>query len=214
MIVKKQTLFIKNSSTPSDINNNPGDSINRLPAFFLNKLSHMAVLFIILSLFGCSTTDSHHECQNMDWYELGRRAGTKGQPNKEDEDLVRCQKSQTEAHQKIYLNGYNSGLSEYCTLENGFALGKSGQPSQASCPTPLNEAFNIGYERGQKVRELEIQNQTLDRQIASLNEKMKAATQNGDQSESTEIKAELKELTQTFQANEKKLHQIEKSKAN
>lgn len=50
-----------------------------------------------------------------------------------------------------YMDGWNHGLSLYCTRDHGFSVAKSGQPYKKTCPENYEEDFLKGFEEGFQV---------------------------------------------------------------
>lgn len=47
-----------------------------------------------------------------------------------------------------YLTGFTKGVMEYCTYENGFAIGVKNGSSKNSCPAEIRSPFIKGYNLG------------------------------------------------------------------
>ena len=54
----------------------------------------------------------------------------------------------TEDDKKAYLKGREVGIPRYCTRQNGFSEGKSGDYYRNVCPPDLDPAFLRGYKLG------------------------------------------------------------------
>lgn len=118
-----------------------------------------SVLFSLIALFqaACSSTSSSiskTNCASMDWFEYGRRDGSKGAA-KEQIDGYRklCGDEFSGASETLYINGRNSGLVEYCTPQNGYEVGKMGTPYLYVCPSLMEPAFITEMRRGQRHRD-------------------------------------------------------------
>ena len=173
----------------------------------------LSVLFLVsfLSLLGCQSSPKKTVCESTDWYELGRRNGTSGLNSQMDNERRRCVGHFDTTNEAIYVNGYNNGLAEYCSIDNGYSLGKAGATANKVCPRPTDEPFLAGYARGKKVRELERMNETLDRKISSVSQKLKSAKEKtAKTSEHNQLMSELSSLEQERQANQRRMGQIEK----
>lgn len=178
----------------------------------LGMIMRISVLFVVCisTLTACQSSPRRAACESTDWYELGRRAGTTGQESKLEHERKRCDGSFDITSEAVYTNGYNNGLSEYCTADNGYSLGKAGSAANKVCPRPIDEAFLSAYAAGKKVRELEIVNETLDRRISSVSEKLKTAKEKNKDPEKNKLMSELTGLEQERQANQRRMSQIEK----
>lgn len=166
----------------------------------------LSILFSLL-VIGCQSDPKTTACAGADWFELGRREGAAGKQIKPEEVTYRCQGAFDSNAQNLYSLGYNNGLNEYCSYENGFSLGKSGAKMSLVCPRPSDEVFNAAFTRGVKARELEQANQRIDRQITSVSERLKSSSDHPTQKN---LLSEMDGLRQEKTNIEKRLQQIEK----
>ena len=169
----------------------------------------LMVLLLIGGLLGCQSNPKRTLCETADWYELGRRAGAAGQASQVEKERNRCDGHFEASQESIYTNGHNNGLAEYCTSDNGYALGKAGSAVNKVCPRPIDEGFLNGYARGKKVRELESMNENLNRKISSVSQKLKIAKNKTNQDQN-QLLSELSVLEQERLANQRRMIQIEK----
>jgi hypothetical protein len=102
---------------------------------------------------------SGSSCNSIDWYEVGRRDGSLGHlANLVQDYQDQCKGAQTPPAVDVYLNGREAGLTEYCTSQNGFEIGRMGREYRHVCPENLEAKFLNGYRRGLKLHSLESQN--------------------------------------------------------
>ena len=102
----------------------------------------------------------------------------------------------------MYTNGRNAGLVEYCTAENAYQLGRMGIAYMYVCPSTIENKFLSGYRKGQRARELEIENKKLDGRIDSVAEKL---NQSANDFERLRLTAELAQLQATRSKNQKEM---------
>jgi hypothetical protein len=162
------------------------------------------ILYLSLAfIFGsCASTPKH--CQEADWYELGRRDGATGKPIDYAQHRRMCLKSDLTLNEDLYHNGRHAGLLEYCTSDNAFEMGKSGQTYQFVCPANLEDAFLARYRQGQSVFRLQTANASLQDKIRTLEVEIKFS-----RSERREaINAELSELRQNRSRNDQELSRL------
>lgn len=140
-------------------------------------------LFIILvlsqGLMGCASLQKEAalSCTETNWYEIGRREGAQGLPDKASEQIKKvCEEDNEKESALAQLeNGRSLGLAEFCSISNGFELGRLGQDlPKGICPNSLEDALKEGYSRGQKAssveearRDLYLRIQTLRRELDS-----------------------------------------------
>ncbi len=141
----------------------------------------------------------------MDWYEAGRRDGAQGQPAKDPAKLGGgCGFNATSNPYQLYSQGRNAGLSEYCTPDNAFHIGKTQLSyNKGVCPAFLETEFLSSLARGQKVSELERENHKIEQQIESLT----GMTQRSPASSPT-VKREINTLVESKRKNEDQIRQL------
>ena len=101
-----------------------------------------------------SSALSKTNCASMDWFEYGRRDGSKGAAKEHIESYRKlCGDQFSGASETLYVNGRNSGLVEYCQPQNGFEVGKMGTPYLYVCPSLMEPAFISEMRRGQRQRD-------------------------------------------------------------
>ena len=86
----------------------------------------------------------------MDWFELGRTDGMSGNPRSTFQERAKpCLKHGVIPDRKAYYSGHDEGLTIYCTEQQGFDLGRRGQPYTPICTE--ESGFRIGYDNGIKL---------------------------------------------------------------
>lgn len=170
---------------------------------FSYKTIFIGLLSIIL---GCSHTEKvAQSCQEVDWYEIGRQDGTKGlEVVSRTPVKVTCTDSDQSLAEAIYNNGFDAGVVQFCSPENGFELGKNKREIKNVCPTMLKSAFQERYNQGQRFAELTLQSQELNRKIKTLdviinNHGLETATRDLLKSEKIEISLQLKNIQTELQ---------------
>lgn len=161
----------------------------------------------VLAIAGCQTAQPTISCENSDWFELGRQAGTSGQLSQSRGLRAQCAKNFSAQAETIYLSGYNRGLTEYCSPESGYAVGRSGQKPPLNCPNPLDEGFKLGFEKGRRAFELEQANQKIDRQISSISQQLQTSSPKANPDN---LQTQLNGLKQQKEANARKIQDLEK----
>ena len=126
--------------------------------------------FIALAQLGCSSSSSitKTNCASMDWFEYGRRDGSRGAPKEQIESYRSlCGSEFTANSETLYINGHNSGLVEYCQPQNGFEIGKMGATYLYVCPSLMEPAFISEMKRGQRYRDGNERARATDKEPAS-----------------------------------------------
>src|SRR6185503_17308749 len=97
-------------------------------------LSTLALMFIS----GCAATKVAEKapCDQTDWYEIGRRDGSQGSPTEKLTSHEKtCRRDFRSEWEKLYTNGRNAGLVEYCDQKNAYELGRMGVKYYYVCPS-------------------------------------------------------------------------------
>ncbi len=161
------------------------------------------ILAFAAAFSGCATKPAIAGCDQRDWFELGRHDGAQGstddQLNKHTRD---CRKNFRADWETMYINGRNAGLVEYCTPENAFELGKMGLAYMYVCPSTVEPQFLTGYRKGQRTRELEMENKKLEGKIDTIAEKLNTSS---NDFEKTRMSTELIQLQARKSQNEEEL---------
>ncbi|MCB0362489.1 MAG: DUF2799 domain-containing protein [Bdellovibrionales bacterium] len=174
-------------------------------------------LLLLLLSSGCAThlnsaKGGLESCSKADWFELGRQDGARGLPlgNFEKRQAV-CQSTTYLDQQKLYINGRNLGLVEYCQASNGYEIGRTGQLYFYVCPFPNETEFLTEYRRGRQIYQLESANSSLAQEI----EKRLSILENGRNisiSEKKELDEQIQSLRIALTENKKNLEQLRSSR--
>lgn len=168
----------------------------------------MRVIAALLTLLlAACATERKQTCAQRDWFELGRRDGSRGAPNERLATYKQeCKGEFSTGWETIYLNGRNAGLVEYCSTENGFELGRMGLSYLYVCPSMMERDFLTAYRKGQQTRVLQLKRKDLDAQIESLTEQLLTTNAGTDQSE--QLREELNHLRQARSEAERDLNRV------
>ena len=168
----------------------------------LNKL-HFLTLSLILA--GCAQL-SPKECMVRDWYEQGRIDGSQGHSSERLTELLRSCPDPSPETSQVYLNGWNAGLTQYCSPSNGFELGAAGKPYESVCPALLERVFLSEYQKGQKLLELENQNAQIESELAQLTSQRTPAAE-----DPPEVRQQIRRLISKRDANVREMLKIKNS---
>ncbi|MGQ5522064.1 DUF2799 domain-containing protein [Chitinimonas sp. PSY-7] len=111
------------------------------------------LMMAVLALSGCAAM-SDAECRTGDWYGFGERDGRDGSGSRLGSYAQACQKVGILPDPAEYSRGHERGLRTYCTPENGYRVGVSGQSYENVCAPELQAGFLREYERGRVRYEL------------------------------------------------------------
>jgi hypothetical protein len=133
----------------------------------------MLILILGLSLaflFGCAHKPPGN-CQELDWYELGRVDGSKGLQNAKPRQVKPiCGDTDSSLSEAVYQNGYDASIAEFCSYHAGFELGSQQKAVVAeNCPPMLRDEFQRGLDRGHRFSELQKDQKEAALRLADLN---------------------------------------------
>ena len=131
------------------------------------------VLLTLLALSGCATMNEQ-ECLEGDWHSSGFKDASKGRT---DSRLIShtkaCAKHGVAANKSLYIAGYQSGLEQYCTAENGTVQGNRNKDYRGICPADKEPEFLTQYIRG-----LLLAQQRLNRNFREVDNALRNARRN------------------------------------
>lgn len=168
-------------------------------------VKQLGIVAIAILLSACVTNTRHKvACVERDWFELGRHDGAQGAADDKLDNYAKdCRKNFSSDFETMYTNGRNAGLVEYCTPENAFELGRMGIAYMYVCPSTVEPKFLVSYRKGQRSRELEIENKKIDSRIDSLSERINASA---NDFERLRLTSELAQLQAERTKNEREMN--------
>ncbi len=124
----------------------------------IRKLLLVGVGGAVLLLVSCETI-SEQDCQAGNWADIGYKDGVKGKSRAKIADYVQtCSEYGAEVDRQTYLQSYDTGLTYYCTYDNGFERGRNGSSYNTVCGGSDNTEgaadFRAGYDDGYSEYEL------------------------------------------------------------
>lgn len=147
------------------------------------KLKSIAFIILTSMLSACATLNEQ-ECKTADWFALGYEDASKGRPvNYIAEHREACAKHHITPSLDNYRQGHAQGLPQYCTSQNGYAVGRSGSSYHNVCVGQLADQFMPEYQRGRQIY-------GLIRQIDAM-------------------ESDIRELKRQIDSDQKRIHDIE-----
>ncbi|MCC7405505.1 MAG: DUF2799 domain-containing protein [Bdellovibrionales bacterium] len=171
----------------------------------------LALLALGLTV-GCITNPplDRQGCENVDWYELGRRDGSQGLPiNLYESRRNECRLESDLARENLYLNGRNAGLVDFCTPTNGYEMGRTGQIYYYVCPADLEGEFVGRFRLGRKIYQLEKTNQEIGSQLNSLLAQVQGSATPKPQKD--RIGREIEDLRRAQATNQKLIEELKQN---
>ncbi|MGQ0503136.1 MAG: DUF2799 domain-containing protein [Panacagrimonas sp.] len=130
------------------------------------------LLLVVVLLTGCATLDES-ECRSANWFEFGRSDGALGYSRTRlDEHRQACSKFGLAADTAAWEQGYAEGLDRYCSVSNGYQLGRRGGYYGRVCPAELDADFSSAYALGRETHEVDQQLDQVNQRINALESRL------------------------------------------
>lgn len=112
----------------------------------LHKLALTSCL--LLSVTGCATMNKD-ECVSADWQAMGYQQGARGGSTQAFSRMQQaCANHGITADFSAYQQGHRQGLDNYCSFDQGLALGQNGSSYNTQCSSVRYPAFKEGFQKG------------------------------------------------------------------
>ncbi len=135
------------------------------------KMKLLLCLIFAFASISCETVEIKEKkfsCSELDWFEIGRSDGLQGLNSMAYESKkTNCESFSDLEHEK-YVNGWYSGVDQFCTSQQGFAYGRTGRKYYNICPTGKEAPFMKSYRQGLKVYLYEKDNQKITDELAKI----------------------------------------------
>ncbi|MCL1036189.1 DUF2799 domain-containing protein [Shewanella submarina] len=139
----------------------------------MRKIYQSVFFILILSILsGCASMDQS-ECNHADWLSQGLTDGQSGQPeNTYSLYADDCAEFGVSVSVPEYKKGWQQGIAQYCTRDNGWSVGISGGYYQNACPKSLEAEFYSAYQSAHNIHIKQQKIATLGYEIESLGDKL------------------------------------------
>jgi hypothetical protein len=152
----------------------------------MNQLKNGLILLVALGLSACAAMDEA-TCRQGYWFGAGIRDGQQGATSQTSEYAKACSEYGVSVGLSDYQRGYQQGLLNYCTPENGYRVGRAGSSYRNVCAPHLQADFLREYQRGydhyrleQDIRQQEYQLARLQRERQALEDQLIKADKEDD----------------------------------
>ncbi|MCY6381441.1 DUF2799 domain-containing protein [Hoeflea prorocentri] len=146
------------------------------------------MLVLPLALSACATLNEA-ECETTNWRDLGERNGQQG---KASSFIVEHQKACSAYGLPVdgtaWRAGWEQGIRQYCTPQNGLLVGKAGKSYANACPVDLAPGFLRTYSVGKRVYDAGQERDRVRREIEELERSLSDVS---DQKELVRIQSRL-----------------------
>lgn len=133
---------------------------------------YLLVFSALLVLPGCATLDKD-DCLSANWHDIGHKDGSKGYKSERYlKHNEACQEHNVRVNTADYRNGWNEGIEEFCTEDNGWRVGLEGKTYHKSCPKRLKLEFYNAYQLGRDVYEKEQNLEKINKKLERVVDKL------------------------------------------
>lgn len=168
-----------------------------------------------LALAGCASAPklSPEQCTNMNWYELGKADGLKGESiTAVNDEITLCKVHNVTADIETYKQGRNEGLKTYCALPNLLEATLQAAGDPFSCE-PFSAAEKKTVDKGVETRNAVLRYQNLKQQYDKLNQQKQQINQEGarlqQQYRQTQDEATRQQIAQRLNTLRQQIQQVD-----
>ncbi|MEP3276090.1 MAG: DUF2799 domain-containing protein [Stappiaceae bacterium] len=155
----------------------------------LGWLQRTTLVLIFPLLLSACVTLNESECETANWRDLGQRNGQSGRAaSYVVEHEKACAKYGIPVDSASWRAGWEVGIRQYCTPQNGLRVGRNGSSYAQSCPADVAPGFERAYKVGKRVHSAKRDRDAITREIDRLNSSIGAAA---DEKERLEIQTSL-----------------------
>jgi hypothetical protein len=130
------------------------------------RVAAIAAGFAVVS--SCATLD-RDECGSVDWATLGEQDGNAGRAaGYISEHRAACERYNIPVDQSAWTMGWDRGIRNYCTAENGLSQGRQGRYYANSCPAEIAPGFERAYFVAKRVHDAQASRDRLDNELREL----------------------------------------------
>jgi len=123
-----------------------------------------------LALSACATLNEA-ECETSNWRDLGQRNGQSGRASSYVvEHEKACSRFGIPVDSASWRAGWEIGIRQYCTPQNGLQQGKDGKNYAQSCPSDVAPGFLRTYAIGKRVYDAKRERENISNEIDRLQE--------------------------------------------
>ena len=130
------------------------------------------LVLTLAAISGCATM-SEAECQNANWQLRGEDDGNSGYRRDRVNSHTRaCAEYGIKPDVAAYARGWEQGIRNFCTRDNGWEHGLAGKTYQNSCPDVQKAAFFEAFSLGSAIAEQQGKVGSLNTQLNTVNTKL------------------------------------------
>lgn len=135
---------------------------------YFATLKRAALAALALTLAACASMNES-QCASADWYDRGVRDGSDGRHQDRYQAYNKdCAEFGVQVDSKAWLSGWEIGIDQYCTRDNGYQVGLRGGSYARSCPQASQDTFLAAFQLGEALYNAQLQVDNLRLQIEEL----------------------------------------------
>ena len=105
----------------------------------------------VLSLTGCASYFKRKSCEQINWFEHGKKVAMSGQWLNSDTTVSECRKVEAEISESQLDQGFKAGMGKYCSNDQAYQTGKMGDFfSRDLCEGPQINVLLNAHKKGVK----------------------------------------------------------------
>ncbi len=161
----------------------------------------------LLALSACGTLDEN-QCRTVDWRQLGRDDGQVGRNSSYvDEHRRSCERHRLPIDASSWRDGWEVGIRQYCTPQNGLNEGIAGRSYANSCPADLRAGFEEPYRIGKRLHDAR---SARDQRQRELDDLMRKLRDEEDRDEIRKLQTEISVKQDALRTTERNLRDAER----
>lgn len=132
----------------------------------LHRLYQLTCLLGALLCFAGCAPMSESDCQTVNWSQRGIDDGTRGYSRDSYLQYTQdCQQYSVSVNAEDYLAGWDSGIQNYCSRDNGWKVGNNGGTYSKNCPSEIEAEFYSAYQLGRNVSQRKAESQNIQNEL-------------------------------------------------
>lgn len=105
----------------------------------------------LLSLTGCASYFKRKSCEQINWFEHGKKVAMRGEWLNSDATVQECRKVEADIQESQLDQGFKSGMGKYCSNDQAYQTGKGGDFfSRDLCEGPQINVLLNQHKKGVK----------------------------------------------------------------
>lgn len=166
-----------------------------------------AVAVGVFALSACATLNED-QCREANWQQLGYDDGQAGRhPSHIDLHRQACQRHSLPVQSDEWRAGWEIGIRQYCTAQNGLNEGRAGRSYANSCPADVRAEFEDAYRVAKAVHDAR---STVDRENRALDDLLRKLRDAKDRDEMLKLQTEISVKRDAVRSAELRLRDAER----